>query len=635
MIWRAHTFGPTGLPIPPQAPPALRVEGGVDATIEQRNMAQVVFAQFCTMARLSLGPNPTQAGLLPDGTPYKITSVGPQTIMQIWPVSGEEDRFGGIAITLVYLDGSVVPGQHTDGVPTLYLLTPRSPKKGSRASNGQWRVRKPDVLFGGKVVHGGPDGRKTFVGIDGAGLLSIPYSRTGGINYMGYGENTSGEDVKVYRENKEIALSRFNPLPFRYSTPGAQHSMQIIIRTETGPSRQFWDLYVGPAATASTEYVGELVATLETPINDIVVPRSITFKADGAEARVTSTGSGGYTYKTVHISPTGLSITTDRVMPFDRSVGYAWNRSFKTETSGSPGAVGYESKTWNVYGAGDASDPYQSTRPYDSAVDPGISQFNGDVAYQSYGIGSYCFDRRGKPFGSDFAKVTGTARGKSEDYTRLNIYALIGATLYYTVETTFNEFGLNTKNGVTTRDHVDNFSYASVVYNDGLSTHVVSQSIEGGGHTYANTAAMSGMVFEDEELDFRAYYESQTITRREWVWELNEDNGYDRVETSNTTTNTLLFKVRCKGVTLLEMTILNGPDEPDNGYAMKALVAADPYTGAFVVNLLDLRTSTQQIRRSWIFAVDDTGAKSLGKILNYPEDSTNIKATGNVGLYSV
>lgn len=91
MIWRAHTFGPTGLPIPPQAPPALRVEGGIEATAQQRAMAQVVFAQYCSMARLSLGPNPIQSGLLPDGTPYKITSVGPQTVMQIWPVGAGED----------------------------------------------------------------------------------------------------------------------------------------------------------------------------------------------------------------------------------------------------------------------------------------------------------------------------------------------------------------------------------------------------------------------------------------------------------------------------------------------------------------------------------------------------------------
>ena len=635
MIWRAHTFGPTGLPIPPQAPPALRVEGGVEATVQQRAMAQVVFAQFCMTARVSLGPNPTQAGLLPDGTPYKITTVGPQTIMQIWPVSGEEDRLGGIAITLVYLDGSVVPGHHTDGVPTLYLLTPRSQRKGSRVSNGQWRVRKPNALIGGKVVHGGPDGRKTFVGIDGAGLLSIPYSRTGGINYMGYGENTAGENVKAYRENKEIALSRFNPLPFRYATPAAQHSMQIIIRSETGPSRQFWDLYVGPVATAATEYVGELVATLETPINDIVISRSITFKADGTEARVTSSGSSGYTYKTVHISPTGLNITTDRTMPFDRTVGTAWNRSFKTETTGSPATVGYEEKRWDVYGAGDGSAAYQSVRPYESATDPGMSQFNGDVTYQRYGIGSYCFDRRGRPFGNDFSKVSGTARGKSEEYNRFHIYAQEGLTLYFTEEKSVNEFGFNTKDGTVTRDHADNYTYTATKYNDGLNTHTISESIEGGGHTYSNSGTMSGMVFEDEELDFRAYYETQSVTSRTWSWEMTGAGTYGPVETSNTTTNTLIFKVRCKGATLMEMTIVNGPDEPDNGFAMKALVASDPYTGALVVNLLDLRTATQAIRRSWLFAVDDTGAKPLGRVLGFPEDSTNIKATSNAELFSV
>lgn len=627
MIWRAHTFGPTGQPIPPQAPPALRVEGGVEATAQQRAMAQVVFSQFCSMARLSLGQNPTRSGLLPDGTPYKITSVGPQTIMQIWPVTVDEDRFGGIAITLVYLNGEVVPGHHKNGIPTLYLLTPKSQRKGSRVSNGQWRVRRPNALFGGKVVHGGPDGRRTFVGIDGAGLLSVPYSRTGGINYIGYGEDTLGEDVKAYRENKEIALSRFNPLPFIYSTPTARHAMQIQIRSETGPARQFWDLYVGPVQTASTEYVGELVATLETPINNIVMPRSITFKADGTEARVTSSASGGYTYKTVHISPNGLSISTDRTMPFDRSVGYRWNRSYKIETTGLPATVGYEEKRWDVYGIGDASAAYQSVSPYDSAVDPGTSQFGGDVTYQRYGIGSYCFDRRGRPFGNDFSKVSGTASGKTEEFSRFHIYAQVGDDLYYTLERVFNEYGLNTRDGVVTRDHADNYTF--------IATRWGPASIEGGGHTYTNSGTMSGMVFEDEELDFRAYYETQSVTRREWTWEMTGTGTFAPVETTNTTTNTLVFKVRCKGATLMEMTILNGPDQPDNGFAMKALVASDPFTGALVVNLLDLRTADQAIRRSWLFAVDDTGAKPLGKVLGFPEDSTNIKATSNAELFSV
>lgn len=134
MIWRAHTFGPTGLPITPQSPPALRVEGGYEATVQQRNMAQVVFAQFCVTARVSQGSNPTQAGLLPDGTPYKITTVGPQTIMQIWPRPTTEilDRLlPGIRFDVV-----------VDGVATHAVVSPPRPPIGA------W-VRKTVDVEGG------------------------------------------------------------------------------------------------------------------------------------------------------------------------------------------------------------------------------------------------------------------------------------------------------------------------------------------------------------------------------------------------------------------------------------------------------------------------------------------------------
>lgn len=52
-------------------------------------MAQQTFAKFCMTARLSAVPNPMEQGFLPDGSKYRISTVGNVRIMQVWPV-GED-----------------------------------------------------------------------------------------------------------------------------------------------------------------------------------------------------------------------------------------------------------------------------------------------------------------------------------------------------------------------------------------------------------------------------------------------------------------------------------------------------------------------------------------------------------------
>lgn len=78
-------FTPTGQPVPVGAPPLLRVVEG-EATAEQRDMAQKVFHRFCERVRLSVVPNPREAGRLPDGSRYEIVVVGTTHTMLLWPV---------------------------------------------------------------------------------------------------------------------------------------------------------------------------------------------------------------------------------------------------------------------------------------------------------------------------------------------------------------------------------------------------------------------------------------------------------------------------------------------------------------------------------------------------------------------
>lgn len=97
-LWGPYAFSVTGQPVPPVAPPALRVMGG-PATAQQLAMAQHVYSNFCTQARLSVVPNPTAQGALPDGTRYTISVVGPQSVMTIWPTNSDDIKAGpGVAV---------------------------------------------------------------------------------------------------------------------------------------------------------------------------------------------------------------------------------------------------------------------------------------------------------------------------------------------------------------------------------------------------------------------------------------------------------------------------------------------------------------------------------------------------------
>ena len=111
-IWNPYTFTPLGNPIVGEAPPVLRVMGGMQATAQQLSYAQQRFTQFVMQARLSTVPNPTEAGRLQDGTQYRIVKVGPQTVMEIWPGGDEAQKvFSGILFlpskTLLVNDGEM------------------------------------------------------------------------------------------------------------------------------------------------------------------------------------------------------------------------------------------------------------------------------------------------------------------------------------------------------------------------------------------------------------------------------------------------------------------------------------------------------------------------------------------------
>ena len=111
-LWNPHTFTPLGQPMAPAAPPSLRVMDR-PATASQLSAAQAGFARFCGQSRLGYVPNPTEAGRLPDGSRYRIVTVGANSTMEIWPVGGEDlvigDVLHGVVRRLGIVDLDPVP----------------------------------------------------------------------------------------------------------------------------------------------------------------------------------------------------------------------------------------------------------------------------------------------------------------------------------------------------------------------------------------------------------------------------------------------------------------------------------------------------------------------------------------------
>lgn len=81
--WNPHAFTFAGKPIVGAAPVGL-VVFGPPLTGRQRAMAQSAYVSFLAMTRVSVAPNQQQYGLLPDGSPFHISVVGPATKMMIW-----------------------------------------------------------------------------------------------------------------------------------------------------------------------------------------------------------------------------------------------------------------------------------------------------------------------------------------------------------------------------------------------------------------------------------------------------------------------------------------------------------------------------------------------------------------------
>lgn len=131
LLAHQYAFSLIGTPIFGRPTPELRSEGG-PLSDPQIAMARDAYQRFTDTLRLASLSSHAQAGRLPDGSQYRITAVGGQHIVQVWPVgvaSQAQVPMRGIGIEVA------PPGQ----ARRFFLVTYR----------GQWLVREVEQFYGG------------------------------------------------------------------------------------------------------------------------------------------------------------------------------------------------------------------------------------------------------------------------------------------------------------------------------------------------------------------------------------------------------------------------------------------------------------------------------------------------------
>lgn len=152
--WNPFAFTLAGEVKPIEAPPILRARGG-ELSVGQAALARSVFGKFISTARTSQARNPTQIGRLPDGSIYRITVVGPQTFMDVWPVSvGRNppvELLNGLLRMNGYLPGGLYDEFH-ESYTSGYVMSPKFVSPLGNYVVGSWIWSKFDRPFSGPTA---------------------------------------------------------------------------------------------------------------------------------------------------------------------------------------------------------------------------------------------------------------------------------------------------------------------------------------------------------------------------------------------------------------------------------------------------------------------------------------------------
>ena len=611
-LWNPFAFGVTGQARAPESPPALRVYEGT-LTAAQRQAAQGVYFQFLSRARLSAAPNPTEQGLLYDGSPYRIVVVGPQATMEIWPKSGSESTLYGIGIVIADLDNKPISGfTLQDGAPQPFILTPEV-VDGTRTTIGKWKVRKVPRFSGGKASFCSSIGKRMLAGIHGSGVSAdrslIPrgaVEREVGINARAYWTGNSGGGTAIFSNGmKPVGTLRgeSEPVPFFYkAADGTTWLLSIVVSVPESRTYLYGKKFTG---AVSSEPIGELLNYTVNAASQVLVWQSISVKPDGAQVRAMSNGPSLKPYKA------DASIAEMGGVP--QLSAWTFTGPVATEVNGTSSLVTV-GDTWGGN--------YTSTTVYT----PGYSRMVG-----GYGFGLTGDDqdwevrlttRAGREVTSRRAKYTNNGDNPPVTLLAEQWYDTSGVLTHDSLTYVLGEKSVNIAGGGTTytTSSYNIQNHAAGVWSSTSSTHSKS--------TVSNAPAV---IFADIPSGVVVIATSGYV--REVTSEGYTSGGahQEPVSDNRKTESTVPFRlvtVWHKGGSVLTIDYTSSPT---NQYAVSA--AADPYTGALCFNLLEFVGESTKASRSWLYIADDTGARPLSQLL--PGLPNNAKVLSDNSLLSV
>lgn len=626
-LWNPYAFTPTGQPVAPVAPPALRVIDG-EATAQQLTMAQQAFVQFSERARLSVVPNPVEMGRLPDGTPYKIIDVAGVRTMMLWPSNGEERR-SGVVIALSDLNGAVLAGHHTDGVPTRYLLTPKA--KANRDATGSWLVRKlREPWEGGKAVQSTPNGKKYFTGIDGRSDFLYPYATTGfgSINERAY-TIEDREALGIRQSGVEVFLSNDSeaPIPFiLQDEDGKEYAAQLVFQVAGGITSV--SLYVGSMEKTPGIPVGDLVATVTFPASVAVRLYAVSIRNDGREARAAARDGIEICNLTLQITKDSLDYTlSDRSRDSFTEYAHAPVVSINTVETTPTGSITYRRTNGNY-------------------VDPadGITKGGTGKTTQRNGVTKvFAFGPKGQATDTRATEDIFITEGTNDYEFREELVIGVGGTgfelsdIYEKITVINNCPELSDFLGDSAEA-----SEAAVYREDTYSLHAEWTPTEwvAGVRNYSGNRVTHQLdyygtvsnIFYDRYQQFAIYLDivppSSTV--------IQSLSGTDRFAwTSSTTTKPgkVVLKAKYKTSIVLDHELVISSAQPGS---FIAYAASDPLTAALVVNLMRIKrmpSGANQRLASWIFMVDESGVKTIHDVM--PSLPPDVCAIENRLLYSL
>lgn len=606
-LWNPFTFTRGGAPAQLGAtPPALRVVGG-PATATQLAAARMAFNRFCGVVRTSPVPNPSEIGSLADGTRYQITVVGPSATMTIWPVA-EEQRIGGIGITLVDLAGNVIRSHSKNGAgvqPQPYILVPKV-VPGTRRCTGEWTIKKVDGYAGGKAVHSHAD-KRNYLTYGFGGSVSFTNAQTPAI-----GVNNSANEsasaltvgtIYVNQEPVSVQLLSAPALPFlRKRINGESWLMRLAVDYAPSHRLRLYGEKLKDIQDASKR-AGELFfGSVELPTGATIISTSLSASADGNRVRAVtiehatvdvSISDGGLRIESITGQPSKIPgydnsssrgdgdyiyTVTDRKSEISFSTaayGFNIDGSAFTATLGGGGNTvngsGYQYEILDD--GGTPGEPTDNTLTYGTHLNDvyrypsSYFKVNNSVVATPAGQGFHTmnFDAVSKGLGRD--KTLSVSGGVQKGFLTLGTFVLFAD-------------ALNLLHVSVVRKTTSRYS----------GTYAVGQT----------PVYVGGEIVYYEPTPVLSPPEPEATVIEE-SWELTVVCGSDEL---------LSFDTGGKTAGFFDVT-----------------VAADPFTGAVCVNLVEYTTSMRTTAvRSWLFLADSTGGKFLHEAVKEVADSRDIKA---------